>query len=321
MNEVSPMPTDPNPSPLRGITLKLISIVAFLCMQTFIKLAGSGIAPGQVTFFRSLFGIVPIIIYLGWRHELKGAYRTKRPFGHFLRSLIGITSMGMGFYGLMHLPLPEVIALGYTTPLLSVVFAALILGEVVRVYRWSAVGVGLFGVMIISWPKLTLFRQGGMGAEAAFAVVMVLVGAALGAMAMIQVRRLLVTEKGPTIVLYFSTFAAALSLLSWPFGWEPLSAQAVFWLVAAGLFGGAGQILMTESYRFADASTIAPFDYSSIIFGIVIAFFIFGEIPTLNTLTGSVFVVGAGIFIIFREHRLGLERRKLRRVTPSQTPN
>ncbi len=315
------MPFETNANPLRGITLKLSSILAFLGMQTCIKLAGEGIAPGQVTFYRSLFGIVPIIVYLAWRHELKGAYKTKRPVGHFLRSLIGIISMGMGFYGLMHLPLPEVIALGYALPLLSVVFAALLLGEVVRIYRWSAVGVGLFGVMVISWPKLTLFRQGGIGSEEALAVVLVLAGAALGALAMIQVRRLLVTEKGPTIVLYFSSFAALLSLATLPFGWASLGFWPLVLLILSGLFGGVGQIMMTESYRYADASTIAPFDYSSIIFGILISLFVFGEIPTLNTIAGSVFVVGAGIFIIYREHRLGLERRKIRRVSSSQNPS
>lgn len=315
------MAIEQNADPVRGIVLKLASIIGFLAMQTCIKLAGGGIAPGQVVFFRSLFAIVPIVVYLAWRHELHGAYRTSRPLGHVLRSVVGVTSMGMGFYGLMHLPLPEVIALGYATPLLSVVFAALILGEVVRIYRWSAVGVGLLGVLIISWPKLTLFREGGFGSEEAFAVVMVLVGAAFGALAMIQVRRLLVTEKGPTIVLYFSTLAALLSLLTIPFGWGALPLQSAVMLVFAGLFGGVAQILMTESYRFADASTIAPFDYSSILFGIIISFFIFAEVPTASTLIGSVFVVAAGIFIIFREHRLGLERRRLRRVSSQQSPH
>ena len=133
--------------------------------------------------------------------------------------------------------------------------------------------------------------------------------------------RLLVTEKGPTIVLYFSTFAALLSLATLPFGWASLGFWPLVLLILSGLFGGVGQIMMTESYRFADASTIAPFDYSSIIFGILISLFVFGEIPTLNTIAGSVFVVGAGIFIIYREHRLGLERRKIRRVSPSQNPS
>ncbi|WP_176083395.1 DMT family transporter [Martelella sp. HB161492] len=312
---------DQNASSVRGIVLKLLSVLAFLGMQTCIKLAGSGIMPGEVTFFRSFFGIAPIIIYLAWRRELRDAYRTKHPFGHFKRSLLGIISMGMGFYGLMVLPLPETIALGYASPLLSVVFAALLLGEVVRIYRWSAVAVGLFGVMIISWPKLTLFREGGMGSEEALAVVMILVGAALGALAMIQVRRLLATEKGPTIVIYFSTFAALISLLTLPFGWEVLPVWPTVLLICSGLFGGVGQILLTESYRYADVSTIAPFDYSSMILGIAISYVIFGEFPTAPTLIGSVFVIGAGIFIIYREHSLGLERRRQRSVVPSQNPH
>ena len=87
--------------------------------------------------------------------------------------------------------------------------------------------------------------------------------------------------------------------------------------MAAGFCGGVAQILLTQSYRYADKSTIAPFEYTSIILGLIIGYFLFDDVPTGVMLIGTAIVVGAGIFIIFREHQLGLERRGARKhVTP-----
>lgn len=284
-------------------------------MATCIKLAGAGIPPGQITFMRSAFAVLPVVAYLAWRGELRRAMRTDNPFGHVKRGLIGVLAMGSGFYGLVLLPLPDAIAIGYAMPLLAVVFAAVFLKETVRLYRWSAVAIGLVGVLIISLPKLTLFSEAGLGSEAAIGAVAVLCSAALGAGAMLQVRQLVQVEKTSTIVLFFSVMAALLSATTWIFGWASLSAEATLLLIFAGFFGGVGQILLTESYRYADVSTIAPFEYCSIILGSAVAYGLFSEIPTGTTIIGAMIVVGAGIFIIFREHQLGLERRRARKAS------
>jgi drug/metabolite transporter (DMT)-like permease len=300
-------------NPMRGIAFKVASVVVFLAMQTFIKLAGD-IPPGQVTFCRSFFALFPITVYLAYRGQLRSAFYTTNPVGHLKRGTLGIISMGLGFYGLLHLPLPEAIALGYATPLVAVILAALFLGETVRIYRWSAVLVGIIGVAIISWPKLTLFREGGMHSEQAIGAVTVLLSSVLGGMAMIQVRRLVEEEKTATIVLYFSITASVFSLVTLPFGWDLLDMRPQLLLIAAGFCGGVAQILLTESYRHADVSTIAPFEYTSIVMGGVVAYFVFGDIPRGSMLLGTAIVVGAGIFIIYREHRLQLERRASRQV-------
>ncbi len=304
--------------PLRGILLKVASVTVFVGMQSCIKLAGSDLPTGQITFYRSAFAIVPILLYLAWKGDLRHAFRTNNPFGHLKRGLIGVAAMTVGFYGLVLLPLPDAIAIGYAMPLLAVVFAAVFLRETVRVYRWSAVFVGLIGVSIISWPKLTLFGEQGFGSQAAVGACAVLLSAALGAAAMLQVRQLVREERTATIVLFFSLTASLLSAVSWFFGWQVLSWQSLGLMVMAGFFGGLGQILLTESYRFADVSTVAPFEYCSIILGSIIAFLLFDEVPTLTTVIGAIFVVGAGIFIIFREHQLGLERRAARKASTPQ---
>ncbi len=307
-----------DPNPLRGIVLKVCSVSVFVAMQTCIKLAGTGIPPGQISFHRSAFAIVPIVVYLAWRGELRMAMQTDNPVGHVKRGLLGVCAMGAGFYGLVHLPLPDAIAIGYAMPLIAVVFAAIFLKETVRLYRWTAVFIGLVGVLIISLPKLTLFGDEGMGSEAAVGAVAVLISAMLGAGAMLQVRQLVREEKTATIVLFFSLTAALLSALTWFFGWAELSWRALGLLAMAGFLGGLGQILLTESYRFADVSTIAPFEYISIILGSIAAYILFSEVPTATTLIGAAIVVAAGIFIIYREHQLGLERRAARKASTPQ---
>lgn len=299
-----------------GIGLKVMSVCVFVSMSTLIKAGGEGLPAGQIVFFRSAFAIVPILVYLALRGQLDGAWRTANPLSHVMRGLVGVMAMGFGFYGLMQLPLPDAIAIGYAMPLMAVVFAAVFLRETVRIFRWSAVAVGLGGVMIISWPRLSLFSD-GFGSGEALGAVAVLISASLGATAMILVRKLVLTERTPTIVLYFSLTATVLSLATIPFGWVVPDWQTLVLMALAGFCGGLGQILLTQSYRHADVSTIAPFEYTSIILGIVIGYVVFGDVPTWTMLTGTAIVVSAGLFVILREHRLGLERRAQRRlVTP-----
>ncbi|MGF9692873.1 MULTISPECIES: DMT family transporter [unclassified Rhizobium] len=301
--------------PLRGIAMKVLSVIVFLGMQTCIKSAGDGIPAGQITFYRSAFALVPILGYLAMRGDLSTAFRTDSPFGHLKRGLLGVMAMACGFYGLIQLPLPDAIAIGYASPLMAVIFAALILKESVRIYRWTAVALGIFGVLIISWPKLSMFESGGMQSTQAMGAVAVLMSAVIGGLAMVQTRQLVRTEKTATIVVYFSLTAAVLSLASYPFGWAVLTLENKIFLVGAGVCGGLGQIFLTESYRHADVSTVAPFDYSSIILGIAIAYVLFGDIPSWSMLIGTAITVSAGIFIIYREHQLGLERKAARKAS------
>ena len=193
---------------------------------------------GQIVFFRSLFAVIPVVLVMAFRRELAVALGTARPVSHIARGLVGVTSMGLGFFALTRLPLPEWIAINYAQPLIVVVFSALFLGEVVRVFRWSAVAVGFVGVIIISWPKLTLISGGAeLGREEAIGVIAALAGAAVSAVAMLLVRRLVLTERSPTIVFWFSITATVAGLLTLPFGWAWLVPQQASFLVMAGLCG------------------------------------------------------------------------------------
>ncbi|RWL19027.1 MULTISPECIES: DMT family transporter [Mesorhizobium] len=298
--------------------LKIVSVAVFVAMSSCIKAAGT-VPAGQIVFFRSFFAIFPIVVFLAFQGKLGTAFSTKRPLNHIARGVVGVCAMGLGFFALIRLPLPEAITLNYAQPLLVVVFSSIFLGEAIRVYRWSAVAVGLVGVLVISWPELTLLGSGAaLGDQEVLGVIAALVAAAISAVAMLLVRNLVQSEPTATIVLWFSVTASILALLSLPFGWQALTPVQAGLLIAAGFCGGVAQILMTAAYRHAEASVVAPFEYTSMLLGIVVGYLAFGDVPTIHMLIGGLIVVAAGIFIIWRERQLGLERARTRQATPPQ---
>ncbi|MBI1171645.1 EamA family transporter [bacterium] len=302
--------------PLRGILLKLASVLVFIVMQSMIKATAAHVPAGEAVFFRSAFAVPVIVVWLAFQGQLSTGLHAKQPLGHLWRGLVGTVAMGMGFAGLGYLPLPEVTAIGYASPLMVVILAAMFLGEEVRIFRISAVALGLVGVLVVLSPRFSV--GDGAGSREAFGAMVVLVSAMFAALAQVFVRRLVLIESTSAIVFYFSMTATALSLATIPFGWVwPLPLE-LFLLIGSGILGGVGQILLTASYREADASLVAPFDYASMIFSLAIGFFVFGEVPTGIMLSGAFLVMTAGILIIWRERQLGLERARARR---SMTPN
>ncbi|MYZ47775.1 DMT family transporter [Propylenella binzhouense] len=303
-------------NPAFGILLKVASTVLFTLMLVAIKATEGRVPEGEVVFFRSFFGLIPIVAMLAWQGLFPAALRTPRPLVHFSRGLVGVTAMGLGFAAVQRLPLPEAMAIAYAAPLFLVALGALVLHEPVRLYRWSAVLVGFLGIMIILWPQFELLRSGRLGSAALAGAAFGIVAAFLSAMAGIFVRSMTHSEGTGTIVFYFSVTSSVAGLLTIPFGWVAPSAFDAALLVSAGLFGGVGQILMTSAYRNADASTIAPFEYASMIWGVALGYLVFAELPGPSLLFGGPVVVASGVFIILRERQLGLKRARQRRATP-----
>ncbi len=305
-------------SPFKGITLKLCSVILFVVMSSLIKAASDAVPPGQAVFFRSLFAIPVILTWLAVRGDLRTGLRVTSRMGHFWRGFVGTAAMGLMFAGLGLLPLPEVTALGYTAPLLTVVFAAMFLDERVGLFRIGAVALGLVGVLIVLAPRLSTLTGETVQTTQAVGAVMVLMGATCAALAQIYIRKLVATEQTSAIVFYFSATSTLLSLLTIPFGWTIPGGTETVYLILAGLIGGIAQIFLTSAYRFADASVVAPFDYASMLFALAIGYVIFDEVPTGPMLLGAVLVIAAGIIIILRERHLGLKRGQARAVRTPQ---
>ena len=316
---------------LKGISLKLTSAFAFSLMSTSVKLQSGQFSIAQIVFFRSLFAMGLLVVWLAVRGEFPGALSTKRPGGHLLRSLIGSAGMFSSFLSVALLPLADATAISFAAPLITVALAALLLGEQVRIYRWLAVAVGFVGVVVMLSDHLGVGDGGShLGVGAA------LTGAVAAAFATIQTRRLVGTEQTGAIVFYFSlttTIMGALALTlaalwrpDWPLAeamisqrWVAPDWSAFVWLAFIGVLGGIGQIFMTQSYRYADASIIACFDYSAMIFAATLSLLVFDVMPSNRILLGAAIVTCAGLFVIWRERRIGAISRKAREAGPQRS--
>lgn len=305
-------------NPSLGIFLKLGSVMAFVAMQVLVKLTEGRIPSGEVVFFRSFFAFPVILAWLAWTHQLRVGLKTARPMSHVWRSAVGTGAMGLSFAGLQMLPLPEVTAISFAAPILTVVFAALFLGERVHAFRIAAVTLGMTGVMIVLVPQLSAVTHGGGDTTVALGALIVFASATLAAFAQIILRRMAGVERSATIVFYFTLASTLMSLFTIPFGWVRPSGHDAALLIVAGLFGGVGQGLLTSSYRFAPASVVAPFDYASMLFAIVLGYFLFAEVPTIWTLSGAALIITGGFLIIWRERQLGLDRTKSRKARTPQ---
>ncbi|NIZ60523.1 EamA family transporter [Sedimentitalea sp. CY04] len=296
--------------PLLAVGLKVAAIGLFTTMAAIIKATAEHVPAGEAVFFRSLFAIPVIVIWLMMRGELHHGLIARNPMGHVWRGVLGTSAMGLTFTGLGMLPLPEVTAIGFATPIFTLILAAIFLGESIRLIRISAVVVGLAGVLIMIWPRL------GGGADtsdtATLGAGLILIATVARAMVQIHIRQLVQTEHTAAIVFYFSITATGLSLLTFPFGWTVPSWDILLMLIGSGFIGGVAQILVTSSYRFAPASMLAPYDYASMLFAIVIGYFWFAELPTLVMLAGATLVIAGNAVVIWRESRLGVVRGKAR---------
>ncbi|MDO5369668.1 DMT family transporter [Paracoccus sp. (in: a-proteobacteria)] len=294
-------------NPTTGILLKLGSVFLFTVMAAILKATAPAVPTGEQVFFRSFFGIPVILVWLALKGELATGLRTANPMAHAYRGIIGTISMGCGFAGLGLLPFPEATALNYAMPLMTVIFAAMFLDERVGVFRLSMVALGFAGVLIVLSQRLSL-GVGSASAEQSLGAMLTLTGAAFGALAQIFISRMVTTERTSAVVFWFLVTASVLSLVTLPFGWVVPDPATAALLVAAGLVGGLAQIMLTSSYRFADASLVAPFDYASMLMAIAVGWFVFGEPTTLRMLAGAAVIIAAGVAIILRERHLGIRR-------------
>lgn len=301
---------EPSPHLLKAIGFKIISALLFAAMSALVRQLGDTVPVGQVVFFRSACAIPPVLLIYAFRGELMSAVRTSRIRGHLLRGSVSVCGMFSNFAALARLPLADATAIQFGSPLITVALAAIILKERVRIFRWTAVMVGFVGVIVMLIPNFDpgRYTAAGIGAAAALGSIFALISAFCNAGAVIQTRRLTQTETTSSIVVYFSLSCAIVGALTLPFAWHPPSREELMALIATGILGGIAHIFLTESYRHATASVIAPFDYTSLIWALLLGYWFFGELPSALVYVGAAIVAGAGLVVLWRERSLGITR-------------
>jgi len=294
----------------KAIGFKLASTLLFAIMSVLVRLMGEVTPVGQIVFFRGLFAIAPVLLIYAYRGQVAAAIYTRSPFGQLLRGVISATGMFANFGALVRIPFAEVTAIGFASPLMIVALAAVLLKERVGIFRWSAVAVGFAGVIVMLIPNLDFHLYAAATAATAIGSLLALLSAFTNSAAVIQTRHLVRSETTPSIVFYFSLICAIAGAATLPFSWHTPSLGGFAILVSIGVLGGYSHILLTESYRFAQASVVAPFDYTAMIWAVLFGYWIFGEVPGLLVFIGAGIVVGAGLFVIWRERALGIQRAR-----------
>jgi drug/metabolite transporter (DMT)-like permease len=303
---------------VKAVTLKLASTMMFALMSAQGRYLGGSFPVGELVFFRGLFALIPIVIFFGHRHELRGVLQTNRLRAHFIRGMFSVCGTFCTFGALARLPIADVTAIAFIAPLITVIFAAIFLREQVHVYRWSAVVTGFGGVILMLSPYLG--NHAALTASMLAGLAFALTNAVSSGGATIQIRRLIATESSSAIVIFMTLIVMAVSLVTLPFGWRlPATLPELLIVVGIGITGGIGQMLFTDSYRLAPASFLASFDYASMLWAFLLGYWIFGEVPTWTVVGGAVIVAGAGIFVILRERALGLKRMRDTPMSPIAT--
>jgi drug/metabolite transporter (DMT)-like permease len=297
---------------VKAIALKVAAALIFSIMSVLVRYVGETTPVGQVVFFRSAFAIVPVVVIYAWRRELEAAVRTGRPFGHAGRGLTAVCAMFCNFSALARLPVVDATAISFAAPFITVALSAIVLKERVRVYRWSAVTLGFLGVLVMLAPRLDLADPATASAGGAVGALLGICGAFFNAGSTVQTRHLTKSETTSSIVFYFSLICAVAGLATLPLGWIMPSGPGLAALIGIGICGGLGHIVLTESYRWAPASLVAPFDYTAMLWALMLGYLAFGELPTVLVLLGALIIVAAGLFVIWRERSVGPLRERLR---------
>lgn len=274
--------------PMQGIVLKLLSVLLFAFMALQIKLLEGSYHTSEVIFARSffaLFTLLPLLAAAGGTAILKPS----SPKGILIRSVAGMMAMTLSFYSLPHVPLATFTAIQFTMPLFVVILASLFLKERLTGTRLGAVLLGFVGVLIILRPA-----SGGYDFYA-----LVTLGAAFGvATVTVILRQLTATENSISIVFWFTLFCTCVSGLWLLTEYRQPSLHDALLLIGSGLSGGAGQVLLTQAYRFGQVSMLTAFEYTGIIWATGFELLFWHRIPDLQVFIGTAIIIGTGLYLL-----------------------
>ncbi len=273
-----------------------LSTLFFAAMHAIIRYLTEVMHPFEAAFFRNAFGL---IFVLPWfiRYGLQ-PLKTDHLRLHVFRSLVNVVAMLAFFYAVSITPLAEVTALGFAAPIFATVLAALVLGETVRLRRWTAVIIGFLGTLIILRPG---FAEIGTGQ------LLVMMSTVFWAVALLLIKTVSRYDSSITIITYMSLLQLPISFVAALFFWTWPGIEVLPWLLALGLIGGGAQWLMTEALRVADTSVVMPIDFCKLPWTALLAYLAFAQVPDIFTWLGGAVIFSSALYIAYRERQVRKE--------------
>lgn len=279
---------------VRGALLMAGAAVSFACMAVLIRICSQQVHAFEIAFFRNLFGLAFMLPWL-LRGPGIGQLATGRFGLYLLRAVLGIAAMLSFFWALTAMPVAGAVAISFTAPLFITVGAALVLGEVVRIRRWSATLVGFAGMLLMLRPGASTLHPAAL---AALFSAVAMAGSALA------IKALSGTESSRAIVTWMVVLMTPLSLPAALLVWEWPEPATWVLLVATGGLGTVGHLLLTSALKTGDASYVMPFDFVRLPAAALLAWWLFAETVDIWTWIGAAIIFAATVYITRREARL-----------------
>lgn len=286
--------TDPAPTTsYKGPLFALLAFAIFSSHDVLIKMLGGTYSPVQIVFFSVLFSF-PLVTFFLLRDNRSDTLLPRHPYWMITRTFSAVITGFSAFYAFSVLPLAQTYAIIFAAPLLITILAIPILGERVRIRRWIAVLIGLAGVLIVLQPGQVPFELGHLAALAA---------AGFGALSSIIVRKIGREERSVVILLYpmMANFFVMGAML--PFVYVPMPIEEMAMLAVVAVLALLGSRFLITAYNSGEAATVAPMQYSQIIWAALYGSLFFNETIDVMTLTGAAVIIASGLYIVLREAR------------------
>jgi len=279
---------------LLGVFLMLGGLALYALSDAFIKQLMGTYSVQQATFLRAFTRLIPLLIAAFMQGQARAVFKTEHPKRHLARLAVNLAYTYSFMYAFSIASLTTVYTLAYTSPFFMVLLSAWMLKEKVSLGKWAAVGVGMIGVVVAMRPGTGVFEM---------AALVVLAGAFLGSLNKILMRRLAATEHSLAIAIYPNV---AMMLVLSPFlltTWQSISLHDWGFLAIVGVITATGQYAIAHSLRFAQGSTLAPLDYSSFFWVVMLDFFWWNNIPDLYKVAGAAIIVASNLYILYRSRQ------------------
>ena len=285
--------------PLKGVIFFMTAIFLISVVDTVCKVFTKDLHSIQLVwgYFVGI-NLTLWVFFLFKGEKFSNLRRTERPLLQIIRPAFLVCSISSLFIGLTYLPIAEATVIGFVAPLFITALSVPILKEHVDIHRWSAVAIGLVGVIIIIRPGGDLWH---------LASVMPLLGALFFALFQIITRLLAATERTHTTLFYTGLGGLAWSSLIVPFVWVTPSIAHIFVFLSTGAMGAMAHLCMISAFDRAEASLLAPYNYTKLIWVSVLGYLIFNDVPSLDMWIGAIIIVSAGFYVLYREKNINLK--------------
>ncbi|MBL8670326.1 MAG: DMT family transporter [Alphaproteobacteria bacterium] len=284
-----------------ALLLAIGSTAFFSMMHALVRYLSGEMDPLEIAFLRSVFGVValaPLLLRVGWR-----GFAVTRPLALGIRGTLSGLSMMLWFSGLALVPIAEATALSFTNTIFATLGAVIVLGEPMRARRWTAVVVGMIGVLVVLRPGIGVVQVGSL---------LVLCSALIWGSVMCLVKELVKTETPAAVTLWTAVAVAVMTAIPAAFVWRTPSWTEIALLAVMGVLGSVGQLMWTQAIKSVDATLIIPTDFTRLVWAGLIGYLAFAEVPDLWTWVGSALIVGSTLYIGLREAHLGRQRDRVK---------